>query len=969
MDKTLLKQKIAEWNKACEFFARPDIQKHLADEEKAAIKFLSEFWKNSEFNKAACEKHIDTLKECDKLHSSNRDIIEKSKNFRGIATTFYTKNAEDFNQFRVELGWKPTPKNTPTPTPTPTPQHNDALMMINIEKWSKAIQFLRSEEITPLLDTQEFTAIEQLSDMWRRPSYKPEMKQEAAELIKVLVDSHKLHSSNRTIIEQSKNLCGVARKVYDNKEAFDAFKKAITQFYKENKPPKKEPVYKRETPKKETPTPIKHDKELILSDVVFANTTFENKIIKDFGKTLYSDTQYITPRLIVASDYHGIETIEIKQRYPNGETASYEDDIEFNGKGKYDIAGWGSKNGSLYSTYEYVEYTFICRGKKLWQGRVNITQDPNKAQYPNIIDIKFGATDYDGNIVVKHGSPIPTGIPYLSPMIVVDNNFRGNIQLDIEYRFEKRGTNKTNCNINIEGRGEYQLSGWGRADCAFYTESETITCTISYKGKKLYSKSVKIGSGGGRKKTPVSRNYNTSGDSLWQRFKNKIEDIGEWFDDKTDDPESVTSIVSAIIFIIYVLGIIVTWVGEGFIAALIFGVIGFFVTGLIILASNFVTRILLYVLRFVFLNVWTFLIAAIIVLSQIIAPIIMGTVASLFSENSSTEQVETFTPETTTYYCTAERGVNVRIAPSTSASQVGALIYKQKVEVYEIDGEFARINFNGNDAYVSSKYIRIDNDDFFAENAQRKGIKSMNNGIQYEIIKKGKGDKPQADDKVLCNCKGSFLDGTVFDSKNECDFELNKVIKGVALSFQDMKVGEKRRVYIPPHLAYGENGNSVIPANSALIFELELLEIIEKKEIAYQELLFTDFTVKQDDGTKVSLSDYVGRGRYVLVDFWASWCGPCRQTLPHLLNFYRGHNRALDMLGIAIEDKPENSREILDTYDIEYPQILNATWQHANLYKVESIPHLILFDPEGRIVMQGYPNDEFFAQVKSIIYK
>ena len=113
-------------------------------------------------------------------------------------------------------------------------------------------------------------------------------------------------------------------------------------------------------------------------------------------------------------------------------------------------------------------------------------------------------------------------------MIVVDNNFRGNIQLDIEYRFEKRGINKTNCNINIEGRGEYQLSGWGRADCAFYTESETITCTISYKGKKLYSKSVKIGSGGGRKKTPVSRNYNTSGDSLWQRFKNKIEDILEY---------------------------------------------------------------------------------------------------------------------------------------------------------------------------------------------------------------------------------------------------------------------------------------------------------------------------------------------------------------------------------------------------------------------------------------------------------
>lgn len=841
MDKTLLKQKIAEWGKACEYFASPDIQKQLADEEKSAIKFLVEFWKNNEFDKATCEKHINTLKECDKLHSSNRDIIEKSKNFRGIAATFYTKDAQTFHEFRTEMGWTrqtPTPVPTPTPTPTPTPQHNEAMMMINVEKWSKAIQYLRSEEITPLLDVNEFTAIEQLADMWRRPSYQPTMKEEAAEMIKVLVDSHKLHSSNREIIEKSKSLCGVARKVYDNKETFDAFKKAITQYYKENKPPKKEPVPdpKKETPKK-TPTPTKQDKELILQDVVFANTTYNNDIIKDFGKTLFTDTQYITPRITVSSEYYGTETIEVKLRYPNGETAQYEDEIVFKGKGNYIISGWGSKTGSSYASYSYVEYTFICRGKKLWQGRVTIKQDPKKLPYPNIVDIKFGATDYDGNIVVEHGNPIPTGIPYLSPMIVVDNNFRGSITLDIEYKYEKRGTNKTSCEVYIQGPGEYSLSGWGRKDCGFYTEPETIKCTISYDGKTLYSKSVKIGKGGSPRRETRRRNSDGK-ESGWTLFKNKIEDVGDWFEDKTEDPESVTSIISALIFILYVILVIGIWISEGFWSALLVGGIGFFVTGFVILASNFVTKVILHILRFVFLNVWTFLIAVIIFLAQIIIPALtsfgsglFSNIGDMFDKKNKTEMV---VPETLPYICTAKSGVNVRQSPSSSAAQVGALLYGQQIEVYETNGDFARIKFdhkNGNDAWVSSKYIQIDEDAFFAQNEQRKGVKTLSSGVQYEVIKKGKGDKPQASDIVKCNytmtlVDGTFLDGTT-SSSGPISFDVDKVIAGWSDALTNMKEGAQWKLYIPSHLAFGEKGNSMLAPNTPLVCEVELVEIVE----------------------------------------------------------------------------------------------------------------------------------------------
>lgn len=982
MDKTLLIQKIAEWNKACEFFSSPEIIQQLDKDEKEAIEFLCRFWKENEYDKAACEKRIELLKHCDKLHSSNRNIIEKSKTLRGIAQTFYTKSPEDFNQFRTELGWKPTPtpkKETtpvPTPTPSPTPQHNEALMMINIEKWSKAMQFLRSENITPLLEQNELTAIELLDNMWRRPVYKPEMKEEAAEMVKVLVSSHKLHSSNREIIEHSKNLCGVARKVYENKEIFDAFKKAISQYYKDNQPKKRtpDPTHKPTPEKKRTPTPQRRDSEIIVSDVVFANTTFNQEILKDFGKTLYNDTQYITPRLIISSEFYGTEKIEITLKYSDGTTCNYDDNVTFNGKGKYDLVGWGSKSSTSFANYSYAEYTFKWRGKKIWQGRVTITPDPNKAQYPVISEIRFGATDYDGNVQVAVGSPIPTGIHYLKPYIVVSNNFRGSIKLDIKYEYEQRNTAKTDSEVYIQGAGEYELSGWGRSDGEFYTQPETIKVTISYNGKVLRTASVKIGKSSSHKKTPSTRSYNTSNQSLWQRFKDKIEDVGEWIEDKLDDTESLTGCVSLLIMIALAIVVISIWISEGFFSALAAAFIGFIVVGVLSLVIGYVARILLYILRFIFYNVWTFLIAVIILLANVIAPAailaINGIIDSVATTTNTTEYIN---QETTTYYCTAERGVNVRIAPSTSASLVGSLAYNERVEVYEIKDDFARINYNGNEAWVSSKYIHIDNEDFFAENAKRKNIKSMDNGIQYEVIKKGKGDKPNADDVVKCHYESTLLNGTTIDSSRKgsepIEFNLDNVIKGVSLSFQDMKEGERRRVYIPSHLAYGEYSNGIIPANSALIFDLELIEIVEEQEVAYSELLFTDFTVTQEDGTKVSLSDYVGKGRYALVHFWASWAAPCRKSFPHLVNFYRGHNKTLDMLGIAVWDKPEDSRAAIYNYDLEYPQIVNANETHTKLYNIDSVPHLILFDPDGRIIMQGSYSEDFLMEVKSIIYK
>ncbi|NBC84096.1 MAG: FKBP-type peptidyl-prolyl cis-trans isomerase [Bacteroidetes bacterium] len=123
-------------------------------------------------------------------------------------------------------------------------------------------------------------------------------------------------------------------------------------------------------------------------------------------------------------------------------------------------------------------------------------------------------------------------------------------------------------------------------------------------------------------------------------------------------------------------------------------------------------------------------------------------------------------------------------------------------------------------------------DEFLAENADREGITELPSGLQYEVIEEGNGPKPVETDQVKTHYKGTLLDGTEFDSSlggEPRSFKVNQVIPGWTEALQLMSVGAKWKLYVPPHLAYGERGvpNSPIKPNSTLIFELELLEIVE----------------------------------------------------------------------------------------------------------------------------------------------
>ncbi|MBK5194967.1 MAG: FKBP-type peptidyl-prolyl cis-trans isomerase [Proteiniphilum sp.] len=119
---------------------------------------------------------------------------------------------------------------------------------------------------------------------------------------------------------------------------------------------------------------------------------------------------------------------------------------------------------------------------------------------------------------------------------------------------------------------------------------------------------------------------------------------------------------------------------------------------------------------------------------------------------------------------------------------------------------------------------------FLEENSKNENVISLPSGLQYEILTEGSGEKPKATDKVKCHYHGTLLNGTVFDSSVQrgqpAVFGVNQVIKGWVEALQLMAVGSKWRLFIPSHLAYGEQGagNSIEP-NAALIFDVELLGI------------------------------------------------------------------------------------------------------------------------------------------------
>ena len=135
--------------------------------------------------------------------------------------------------------------------------------------------------------------------------------------------------------------------------------------------------------------------------------------------------------------------------------------------------------------------------------------------------------------------------------------------------------------------------------------------------------------------------------------------------------------------------------------------------------------------------------------------------------------------------------------------------------------------------------------------------------------------------------------------------------------------------------------------------------------------MFIDFTVLQDESdpsSKVSLSDYVGKGKWVVADFWASWCGWCIKEIPYLqkINNELPKDKVI-VLSIAVSDKPEDTKAAASKYGVTWAQIINTKSVAGKAYGIRGIPYTVVFNPQGKIAAIGLRGDNLYKYIKQAV--
>lgn len=154
--------------------------------------------------------------------------------------------------------------------------------------------------------------------------------------------------------------------------------------------------------------------------------------------------------------------------------------------------------------------------------------------------------------------------------------------------------------------------------------------------------------------------------------------------------------------------------------------------------------------------------------------------------------------------------------------------------------------------------------------------------------------------------------------------------------------------------------NTLSPSVHASVYGKELRKLIDQISIGEVGSTIPEFQQADENGNMVSINDF--KGKYVLIDFWASWCNPCRMENPNIVSAYQKYkDKNFTILGVSLDNNRENWLEAIKTDKLEWKQVSDLKgWNNAvsTMFGIESIPYSIIIDPNGKIIAKNLRGEE-----------